>query len=230
MVSDGRYVRSEERFKCYACEALSSQFADRVLFDQFYSSLYPDALKDEFLRVASHYLFLVKRGDWYVNIRGPDQVVDYLTNSFKLVALFSLIESLSTEEYMDFYEWLTKKDREGSFPIANKQTLSALYREYKLAYGSIRRCVTFFDRLPCTQKNVLCHAIKFNGQPLGSVKKVAQFLYDLRSKFVHQGQLVLHVSELPVMSVKAGIKTQLSMGALSEAFEQGMLAHFRSPT
>jgi hypothetical protein len=228
MVSDGRYIKSEGHFKCYACEALSSQFADRLDFNQFYLSLHPDAVKDEFLRVASLYLFLVKRGDWYVNIQGSDPVVDYLTNSFKLVALFSLVESLSAERHVDFYEWLTMQDRDGSFPIADKRALSPLYREYKLAYGSIWRCVTFFDRLPSAHKEALCGAIKIKGKPLGSVRKVAEFLYNLRSKFVHEGQLALHISGSAVASVRAGIDTQLSMDVLSEAFEQGVLAHFRS--
>jgi hypothetical protein len=228
MVSDGRYIKSEGYFKCCAYEALSFHFADRARFDQFYLSLHPDAVKDEFLRVASLYLFLVKRGDWHVNIEGLGPVVDYLTNSFKLVALFSLVESLSAEKYVDFYEWLIMQDREGNFPIADRRALSPLYQEYKLSHGSVRRCVTFFDRLPSTHKEALCHAIKVNGKPLGSVKKVAIFLYDLRSKFVHEGQLSLHVSERRVTSVRAGIETQLSMDVLSEAFEQGLLAHFRS--
>jgi hypothetical protein len=228
MVSDGRYIRSEGHFKRYAREALSSHFADKAHFDQFYQSLHPDAVKDEFLRVTSLYLFLVKRGDWYVNIQGSDRVVDYLTNSFKLVALVSLIESLSAEKYVDFYDWLTRQDQEESFPIPDKRALSSLYQSYKHVHGSIRGCVTFFDRLPPAYKKALCRAIRINGKPLDSVKKVARFLYDLRSKFVHEGRLALHVSESPVTSVRAGIETQLSMDALCEAFEQGVLGHFRS--
>src|SRR5512138_2406781 len=123
MVSDGRYIRGEEHFKSYAWDALSSHFEDRTHFDRFYQSLHPDTVKDEFLRVASFYLLLVKRGDWHLNIVGPNPVVDYLTNSLKLVALFSLIESLSSESYVDFYEWLIMADREASFPIADKRAL-----------------------------------------------------------------------------------------------------------
>jgi len=100
----------------YAKSALSSQFRDASAFDAFYAAL-TDEQKDEFLRVGSSYLFLVKQGNWHVEVEGSNPVIDYFTNSFKLVSLFSLIESLSSEKHRDFYEWLGHVGEE-IFPIS----------------------------------------------------------------------------------------------------------------
>jgi hypothetical protein len=228
--TDIRYIANKDTFKCYAYTALQSRFGDRAQFERFYASLCPDSTTNEFLRVASSYLFLVKQGEWHVNVAGADQVVDYLSNSFKLVALFSLIESLSEKKHQDFYGWLSTEVPERAFPIADKRILETLNENYKGDYGSIRRCVSFFERLPSRQKEALSHAIKINGKPLASIKKVAQFLYDLRSKFVHEGRFVLQVNGENVLSMKDKkmVQTQLLLETLLEAFEQGVMLYFET--
>jgi hypothetical protein len=133
----------------------------------------------------------VKQGEWHVKSRDQTQWLIYLSTSFKLVALFSLIESLSEEKHQDFYGWLSTEAPMGTFPIADKCKLATLNENYTAAYGSIRRCVSFFERLPSPQKETLCNAIKIDRKPLASIKQVAQFLYELRSKFVHECDLVL---------------------------------------
>jgi hypothetical protein len=55
----------------YAAKALGSQFPDTAAFDAFYGLL-TDEEKDEFLRVGSSYLFLVKQGDWHVAVEGSN--------------------------------------------------------------------------------------------------------------------------------------------------------------
>lgn len=100
-----RFLAREPYMREYAASAMGSRFPDAVAFNAFYAAL-TDEQKDEFLRVASSYLFLVKQGDWHVTVEGSNPVIDYFTNSFKLVSLFSLIESLSSEKHQDFYEWL----------------------------------------------------------------------------------------------------------------------------
>jgi hypothetical protein len=119
----------------------------------------------------------VKQGEWHVNVAGSDPVVDYLSNSFRLVALFSLIESLSEEKPQDFYGWLSTEAPKGTFPIADKCKLATINENYTAAYGSIRRCVSFFKRLSSPLQKALRHAIKVNGTPHASIKKVAQFVY-----------------------------------------------------
>jgi hypothetical protein len=108
--------------------------------------------------------------------------------------------------------------------------LETLNGDYKGTYGSIRRCVSFFEQLPSPQKKALRHSIKINGEPRASIKKVAQFLYDLRSKFVHEGRLVLEVDGEKVLSMKDKkvVQTELSLEILLEAFEQGVMLYFEA--
>ena len=228
MGSDGRYIANEVAFKRYAYTALMSRFPDQARFDDFYASLDGPVIKDEFLRVTSFYLFLVKRGEWQVTVEGSAPVVDYLSTSFKVVALFALIESLSDKQHQDFYSWLCSKDTKTTLPIPDPAALSKLNEEYKVTYGSIRRCVTFFNRLPSERQQALCSAIKVDGKPLSSIKKVAEFLYDLRSKFVHEARLVLSLVGYTALSLKGEkvVQIDLSVETLLEAFEEGVLAYF----
>ena len=232
MVSDGRYVADETTFKRYAYTALGAHFADRAAFDDFYASLESPGMKDEFLRVTAFYLFLVKRGDWHVAVDGSAPVVDYLTNSFKLSALFALIESLSDTENQDLYRWLLSRDPTMTFPIADAAALSRLNDTYKDTYGAIRRCVAFFSRLKPERQQALCAAIRVDDKPLASVKKVAEFLYELRSKFVHEARLVLSLGGSTALSAKGQkvVETNLSVETLLDVFEEGVLAYFRGGT
>lgn len=221
-----RFLRRESYMRGYAATALSSQFPDALAFDAFYAAL-TDEQKDEFLRVGSSYLFLVKQGDWHVDVEDSNPVIDYFTNSFKLVSLFSLIESLSSEKHQDFYEWLGHV-AEDIYPITDKAALKQHHERYKATFGSIRRCVAFFERLPPRRQAELRDSLKIDGAPVKSVKDVAQFLYNLRSKFVHEGKFVLDIANVPVMSrhKNANTLTALSMPNLLSAFEEGVVAYF----
>ena len=214
----------------YTESAFASQFTNSGKFEKFYDSLI-DEDKDEFLRIGSLYLFLVKQGDWHVDVEGSDPVIDYFTNSFKLVSLFSLIESLSSEKHQDFYEWLGHV-KEQMYPIIDKAALKRLHEEYKATFGSIRRCVAFFHRLPRERQVELCSSIQTKDAPLKCVTEVAQFLYNLRSKFVHEGKLVLDLSGGTFISRhrNAVTVTQLSLPTLLAVFEEGVVAHFSNAT
>lgn len=229
MACDGRYTADEPVFKRYAYTALMSRFPDQAGFEHFYDSLAVPSIKDEFLRLTSFYLFLVKQGDWHVTVEGSAPLVDYLSNSFKVLALFALIESLSDRQHQDFYEWLSERDIATTFPIPDRPSLARLNEEYKATYGSIRRCVAFFTNLPPQRQQALCHAFSVDGKPLPSIKRVAEFLYDLRSKFAHEARLVLQLGNAIALSMKGHrvVETQLSIDALLEVFEEGVLAYFR---
>jgi hypothetical protein len=228
MVSDGGYIADEPAFKAYAYTALKSRFPDRASFERFYDSLADSSVKDEFLRVTSFYLFLVKQGEWHVTVEGSAPVVDYLSNSFKVVALFALIESLSDQQHQDFYKWMCERDAPTTFPIPDATVLAKLNEEYKASFGSIRRCVAFFSRLSPERQQALCKAVSVNGKPLASIKKVADFLYDLRSKFVHKARLTLQLGDLLTLSMKGRrvVESQLSIDILLDTFEEGVLAYF----
>lgn len=223
-----RNLKREVILKPYAVAALASQFEGAPAFDEFYGRL-RDEEKDEFLRVSSKYLFLVKKGDWHVDVEDTNPVIDYFTNSFKLVSLFSLIESLSSEKHQDFYEWLGKRKADGTFPIVDKAELERLHEEYKITFGSIRRCIAFFARLPKERQAELRAGFQVQGRPATEIKEVAQFLYNLRSKFVHEGEFVLDIANVPVLSrhKNSNTCTELSMPTLLRAFEEGVVAHFR---
>jgi len=83
-------------------------------------------------------LFLVKNGDWSVDIPGSSKSVDYLTDTYKYIAIFSLIESLQDNEYIDFYSYLIRRKTKVEFPINNKKELDQLYSNYKQEFGSIQ--------------------------------------------------------------------------------------------
>jgi hypothetical protein len=230
MVPDRRYVANSEAYLEVAYAALASRFPNRASFDKFYTALPDDSRRNQFLRLASFYRYLVKKGDWHVHAEDSVPVVNYLTNSYKLVALFSLIESLSDEPYVDFYSWLNQRDSATTFPIPDTVTLTQLHEDYKESFGSIRRCVAFFRGLPLPRQNALCSAISIEGKPLSSIEEVAKFLYDLRSKFVHNAYLILEVSNHIVLSQRATVRTNLTLNDLLDLFEEGLLAWFCQET
>lgn len=223
----GRYVRNEAAFKSDAYAVLKLHFESRREFNRYYAAISKSKLND-FLRVCASYRYLAKHGDWKIKVRGYGPVIDYLTNSYKLVAVFSLIESLSCLGYLDFYQWLTAKIRKQSFPIEDRSSLDKLYREYKADYGATRRCATFFSNLPLEEQQRLCGSISVNKKPTAEIKKLAEFLYNLRSSFVHKAEFAHELSGLIFVNTRAGmVKSKLTVAGILQAFELGVIEHFR---
>jgi hypothetical protein len=147
---DLRYIKAEakEKFLEYSFLALDHHFNNsRADFNQFFNTIKSDIRKSLFLITASFYLFLVKRGDWVVDIPSSDSVLDYLTNTYNYVRVFSLIESLSDENHIDFYQFLLRRKSRVQFPITDKDSLTQCYENYKAKYGSIKKCTAFFKAL-----------------------------------------------------------------------------------
>ena len=69
---DLRYIEAKDEFLDYSFLALGHHFDSRADFNQFFNSIKSDIRKSLFLRTASFYLFLVKRGDWVVDIDKPN--------------------------------------------------------------------------------------------------------------------------------------------------------------
>ncbi|PPK78072.1 hypothetical protein B0F87_101454 [Methylobacter tundripaludum] len=227
MSPTGRYLRNEASYKPDAYAVLKPHFSGKRAFERFYAAI-PESRRNDFLRVCVSYRYLAKHGDWKVKVRGVNSVIDYLTNSYKLVAVFSLIESLSDLEHRDFYQWLIAKERKFCFPIEDRRTLDTLYREYKVNYGAIRRCERFFLSLPLEEQRSLCGSVTLNKTPTAEIKKLAEYLYQLRSKFVHNGELVLEIGgPIYVVTKKGLVHSSLTVAAVFRAFELGLLAHFR---
>lgn len=220
-----RYCDDKD-YKNYTFQALSSQFSDDQEFEAFYSSLSNSEIKDEFLRVGTLYFFFAKNGDWHVDDPNSNPVIDYFTNSFKLVAIFAIIESLSNNKHVDFFEWLSKKSNNGSFPITDQSHLKKLYTAYKSDYGSIRRCKSFFTNSPTQTKDRLFKLIDIDGNPIKTIDKLVETIYMERSGFAHEGKIVLGISTGFHISGKTFWKG-FSMEILQDAFEKGVIIHFQ---
>jgi len=222
------YLKNEESNKKEACYAFLSKFGSRDIFEVFYQSLPSNFHKDQFLRVSSLYLFMVKNGDWHLKNTGYNTNIEYFSNSYKAITIFSLIESLSDENYIDFHKWL--KEQLDIFPIENAKVLNDLHQKYKETFGSIKRCVAFFENLPSNIKDNLCSSILVKGEPVKNIKKFAQLLYDFRSKFVHQGDLILILNSSPIFDVYDNklIFSKFSIELLQDTFEEGVIAYFNN--
>lgn len=229
MKHDSRYIRNESKFLQYAKGGLGHCFVSPSDFERFYSLFPGEESKNEFLRVASFYLFLVKKGDWVTNATSEGKVIDYLTNSYKLVGIFSLIESLSERDHQDFFRWLRSYSKiNNAFPIESRSALEALSTEYSRVHGATNFCIAFFEQLPDEQQAVLRQGIQVRGKPVSTVKRAVQVLYGLRSRFVHEGNLLVQLSNGPVMSTIKN-KTHLfdiNLSTIAELFEQALLLHF----
>jgi hypothetical protein len=222
----------DDVYKDDAYQALSSQFENRQKFESFYSSLIDDETKDEFLRVGSSYLFFVKNGDWHVHdVPRSKGVIEYFTISFKLVALLAIIESLSDKKYVDFLPWLSGKDQKSLFPLTETR-LQELYDEYKLEYGSIRRCKSFFANLSTPTKEKLRKSITIKGteEPVKSIEKVVEMIYSARSRFAHSTDNTTEISNSLSYSKEKNKKYcwNLPPQLLQSSFEEGVMAYFQS--
>jgi hypothetical protein len=228
---DLRYLDAKDKFLEYAFLAIGHHFDSRADFNRYFNSIDDDVRKSLFLRTASFYLFLVKRGDWIVDVPCSDRVVDYLTNTYKYVGIFSLIESLSDEKFIDFYQFLLRRKSEVQFPITDKDSLAQFYERYKSDYGSIKKCIAFFRALSPDRQDALISRLEVRGaEP--SIEGLAKFLYELRSKFVHEAELVHHMTDGTSISFKGQntIICKLSIGDALTFFEEGLIEHFMDKT
>jgi hypothetical protein len=227
-VKDLRFLDAKDTFVERAYLALKNQFSSRDAFVTYFNAIKDDEQKNLFLRTASFYLFLVKCGDWVVDVPDSDKVIDYFTNTYKYVAIFSLIESLSEEEFIDFYQFLMRRKSQVEFPIPDRATLDGHYDRYKQEYGSIKRCISFFRALsPERQRELLSRFEVKGSEP--TIENLAKYLYEMRSKFLHEAALVLHMSDGISIGMQGGkiVVCNLSIKDAMLFFEEGLIEHFR---
>jgi hypothetical protein len=227
-MKDLRFLDAKDTFLERAYLALKNQFPSRDAFVTYFNAIKEDEQKNLFLRTASFYLFLVKCGDWVVDVPDSDKVIDYFTNTYKYVAIFSLIESLSEEQFIDFYQFLTRRKSQVEFPITDRPSLDEHYDKYKQEFGSIRRCIYFFRALsPERQREILSRFEVKGSEP--TIENLAKYLYEMRSKFVHEAALVLHMSDGISIGMQGGkvVVCNLSIKDAMLFFEEGLIEHFR---
>ena len=219
----------DKTFKNDAYEALSSQFQNLRQFEAFYSNLKDDKTKDNFLRVGTAYLFFVKCGDWHVNVERSNPVIEYFTNSFKLVSLLAVAESINNKKHIDFFHWLNKKKNKNFFPIENREIIEKHYRTYKEEYGSIYSVKNFFNNLTQKTKDSLCNRVTVNGVPIENIEELIKLIYKVRSGFAHS---IDHNLELSTGFHFGGTKKKkivwrkFRIEYLQEALEEGIVVHF----
>lgn len=227
-MKDLRYIKDKDKFLKYAYRALADHFSSHDDFVNYFNAIKTDELKNLFLKTASFYLFLVKGGCWEVDIPDAPKEVIEITNTYKYVAIFSLIESLSKDKYIDFYEYLFRKESRVAFPIQNRDILDEHYQKYKQEFGSIRRCISFFRSLNPDRQEDLISRLQVRGTA-PSIENLAKYLYEMRSKFIHEAKLVLHMSRRTSVG-RMGNKIvicKLSINYAMKFFEEGLLTHFR---
>ncbi len=217
-------------FKQDTFQSLSSQFKSKEEFEKFYQSLEDDHIKNEFLRIGTAYLFFVKCGDWHVNVKRSNAVIEYFTNSFKLVALLAVAESIEGKHHIDFFEWLNKRKHKHFFPIENRENLEKYYRVYKEEYGSIYTVKDFFNNLSQKTKDNLCKRVEINGQPIESMEELIKLIYKVRSGFAHSADHNLEFSDgfhFGGTSKKKIVWRQFKIEYLQEALEEGIVIYFK---
>ena len=226
-----KYLNRKEAIFKYCFEGLRDQFSSESELEEWYGRIESDDKKDLFLKVASYYAALVKCGDWHVTLPDSDPVIGYFTNSYKYIAIFSLIESLSDLNYVDFYQYLERINTGIRFPI-KKKDLDGLYRRYKKDYGAIRRCIAFFEGLsPSRQKSLIAKLeVKGTRPPKPTIENFAKYLYQLRSDFVHNAELVHPVSVEKWMELERNkvIICSLSLSDTMQFFEEGLVLWFEA--
>ena len=72
------YLENKAAYLKHAYLAVGERFTSRDSFDNYFDAIKTDEMKNLFLRTASYYLFLVKKGDWVVDVPGSNKVVGYL--------------------------------------------------------------------------------------------------------------------------------------------------------
>ncbi len=216
-------------FKQDAYEALADQFASRAEFDSFYATIAKDEDKDRSLRIASNYLFLCKRGDWVVNVpHRSNPIISYFTNSFKLTVLCALIESVYDDnpKWKNLVEYLLRPENKGSFPIPGSARLKKLSDSYNKNYGATKRLRKFLSSLPDNPRHALLAKFTINGKP-ATESGLASLLYQARSSFVHNAELVL-VLDAKIFDLvgEKRVYSEAGIHDLMNAFEIGLVAHF----
>jgi len=219
---------SKKKFLEFSYTAVRDQFPSMSEFISFFDSIEGEEQKNLFLNTATFYLFLVKQGDWIVDIAGSDPIVDYLTDTYKYIGIFSLIESLQQNNFIDFYTYLLRRKSNVEFPIKDEKALKCWYRKYKKEFGSTQKATGFFNSLDKESQEALIQKLEIK-KTKPTIENLSKYLYELRSKFVHEAKLILNMSAGTAIG-KTGKKfvvCKLSIKDLKNFFEEGLVKHFK---
>lgn len=176
---------------------------------------------------------------YYFSLKNPN-VKDNLNDSFKLIIMTSIIEALmSVHKFMEFDQWMLKECSEKKKnEVKNKsfeKQLKILWKDYKNEYGAHKKFKTFFYYyLPKEEQDILIQGFEKldEDRPPTTIKDVAEWLYTMRSNFVHNAeQVLLPNKEISFLGHKIG-KNFLSISSnideILSVFEKGFMQYFKS--
>ncbi|WP_162588403.1 hypothetical protein [Variovorax sp. RA8] len=229
MLVEYKFQTRKEAFYFHLQHVLAHRFDTPEKLDEFYEAIPTNEEKFLLLSTCASYRYMVKDGDWVSKVNGIEQVVDYITDSHKLLTIFALIESLSNLKHVHFQQWLKNEKK---LPILDEKHLNKLNDEYLLTYGSIKKVVAFFERLSDDHQAKLCNLLTKQREPMDSIKRFAQFLYNMRSQFAHEGKLSVGLQNAPTIKFmgKDSILIEVKIEDVMEAFELGLISRFTQRT
>jgi len=170
-----KYLITKELFNSNNCYENNKDFED------FINKLEEKKLKK--LEVLAHFYYFVCQ---------PYKNSEDIREELRLVAITSLIEGMMQEvEYKDFFTWF-----ESTYKKTNKiENYLKIKEEYLNKFGATRKIKTYFEKyISEDDKETLLKCIKpFKANKkfmkFDSIEKIAQFLYKMRSEFVHEARM-----------------------------------------
>lgn len=223
-----KYLRHKEDFLKHAYEPLKQYFKDEGDFEGFFEAIPTDEEKNLFLKTASFYRFLVVEGRFSFPSPELNDGLKYIDDSYKYIAIFSLIESLYVgEKFIDFYTYMVTKKHKTPFPIDKRADLKPIFDQYKNEYGAIRNALKFFEGLDRQDKDKILKKFRIANES-NSIIDLAKYLYQIRSDFVHTAKFVLGFGANPAVGRigKKVVVNDLQIRDLMVIFEHGLLRHF----
>jgi len=225
---DKKYFTFAEVQVEIAKEVFQKHFESKKEFDNFVNSLKPKSL-GRFFDLSHFYYFWCKR----------PKIDENLDESFKLIVMTSIIESLMTGgRHKDFFSWFLGKYKLGKIETASgldlKKEMSSLWNEYTKLYGARKTVLRFFEKYidKNTQQRLSESFIYIETQKHPNITEIASLLYVLRSKFVHNAETVQLGKKAPegsaylLINGKA-LKISTSIDRILDRFEEGFLNFFK---
>ena len=144
----------------------------------------------------------------------------------------------SENKYIDFYEWLIDKAAKKYICLYSKETIKKEFSEYKKNYGATKKIVYFFDSLDDLSKHYLVkrmtgYRTKKDNQASNkeelTIKQIAAELYEFRSNFLHNAELINAISSASTIYKKSATQLMISNISLDDLcliFVRGVLLRF----
>ena len=232
-----RFIENEEKFLEYSWSVFQAYFNDKTSFIEKYNRIDPREKKNWFLRLASYYLFFVIDGD-YSSPKYDVEDLSFVDQTYKFIAIVALIESIyDKNDYIDFYQWLMRNRKKGLFPINDEADAKKLYDAYKLEHGNTLNLVRFFQSLDGSIKSFIQRSLIVldDSGKTGeleeteeSIEALAKLLYQIRSDYIHNAELILEFDPAEVLSVRGRkpISCSIELNHLCRIFESGLLQQF----